>query len=400
MKKKTSKLLILGACAAMLTAGAVVALNNTNSVLNYVKGTDAINGSVTFSRSSGSFVNPTDGTYITSGETTHHNTVYAFAKNNLSTISSKGIANLKQDDSTLEIATNTSGDPFKFQGVTRISFDTADSYQRTYTIEYGNVYGSFSTVSVSGSETISKTLTGNPYFVRIKLYSSTSVTITSLTVEYGCSYSYIDDATLESLSVTGQKENFTVGDAFEFNGTVTGHYSDGLTKDLTNVATFSGYDMNEKGEQTVTVTVDDVQTSYTINVKGEDEDYTFEDLLKSKKYTLVYDDGYQTRYEVEFDFANNLINIHYNSTNPFNPKESYYHQTFTVASFDNVNLSVTFTSVSDIVLDSGSSVNTSTRRVLSSSSFSGAITNNEITSLTSKIASESGTNIVTISYTA
>ena len=59
--------------------------------------------------------------------------------------------------------------------------------------------------------------------------------------------------TLSSISVSGQVTDFTVGDTFSFGGTVTAHYSDSTVATVTNNATFSGYNMSEAGDQTVTV---------------------------------------------------------------------------------------------------------------------------------------------------
>lgn len=64
--------------------------------------------------------------------------------------------------------------------------------------------------------------------------------------------------TLTSISLDGQTTTFTVGDTFAFGGTVTAHYDDESTKNVTSSATFSGYDMSTASTQTVTV-------SYTEN---------------------------------------------------------------------------------------------------------------------------------------
>ena len=76
----------------------------------------------------------------------------------------------------------------------------------------------------------------------------------------------VQPKTLSSIEVSGQKTSFTVGDPFSFGGTVTAVYSDGSHAVVTEEATFSGYDMNTKGEQTVVVTYQTVTTSYTITV--------------------------------------------------------------------------------------------------------------------------------------
>lgn len=77
--------------------------------------------------------------------------------------------------------------------------------------------------------------------------------------------------TLSSISVSGQKTTYIVGDTF-VKPTVTATYSDSSVAVVTNEATFSGYDLSTEGNQTVTVsyTYKGVQrtTSYGINVSA------------------------------------------------------------------------------------------------------------------------------------
>lgn len=76
--------------------------------------------------------------------------------------------------------------------------------------------------------------------------------------------------TLESISVSGQKTSFNIGDSFSFGGAVTAHYNDGSQKNVTSSATFTGYNMNIAESQTVTVSYSEggvIQTTtYSINV--------------------------------------------------------------------------------------------------------------------------------------
>lgn len=77
-----------------------------------------------------------------------------------------------------------------------------------------------------------------------------------------------DEATLESITISGYTTEFNVGDTFSFGGTVTAHYSDYSTRNVTNSCTFSGYNMSESGTQTVTVSYSTVSTTYEITVKA------------------------------------------------------------------------------------------------------------------------------------
>lgn len=70
---------------------------------------------------------------------------------------------------------------------------------------------------------------------------------------------------LTSIEVAPTKTKFTVGDNFGFEGTVTAKYSNGTTEDVTESATFSGYDMSQGGTQTVIVTYIEGEISQTTN---------------------------------------------------------------------------------------------------------------------------------------
>ena len=103
----------------------------------------------------------------------------------------------------------------------------------------------------------------------IRNNSSTQSRIQSITVSYEESSSA--SKTLESISVSQNHRTFTVNDAF-VKETVTANYSDGSDADVTNDATFSGYNMANTGNQTVTVSYEDeygsASTSYSITVNA------------------------------------------------------------------------------------------------------------------------------------
>lgn len=93
--------------------------------------------------------------------------------------------------------------------------------------------------------------------------------IKAITVKY--SGEAAPAATLESIAVSGQKTEFTVGDTFSYDGAVvTATYSDGSTKTVTSSATFSDPDMTTAGTKTVTVSYTENEitktTTYTITV--------------------------------------------------------------------------------------------------------------------------------------
>ena len=62
------------------------------------------------------------------------------------------------------------------------------------------------------------------------------------------------EATLESISLSGQRTAYFVGDAYALDGTVTAHYSDGSTKNVTSSASVpTPPDMSTTGTKEVTV---------------------------------------------------------------------------------------------------------------------------------------------------
>lgn len=77
---------------------------------------------------------------------------------------------------------------------------------------------------------------------------------------------------LDSISVSNQKTEYTVGDSF-VKPTVTANYIGGGTKDVSSLATFSGYDLSQTGNQTVNVSYTEnsvtKNTSYSITVSPQ-----------------------------------------------------------------------------------------------------------------------------------
>ena len=74
---------------------------------------------------------------------------------------------------------------------------------------------------------------------------------------------------LSSISVSGQQTEFTNGDEFVFGGTVTAHYSNNTTADVTEDASFTGYNMSAAGNQTVTVSYGGKTATYSITLTNK-----------------------------------------------------------------------------------------------------------------------------------
>lgn len=123
-------------------------------------------------------------------------------------------------------------------------------------------------------------------------YDMSQVGYQTVTVSYGGkSTTYqinVKAVTLSSISVSGQTTSFDVGDSFSFGGVVTANYSNDSHADVTSEATFSGYDMSQTGNQTVTVSYGGKSTTYQINVKAivyEHEIIDTSSISISTKYT-------------------------------------------------------------------------------------------------------------------
>lgn len=84
-------------------------------------------------------------------------------------------------------------------------------------------------------------------------------------------YKQDEGASVSSIAVSGQTSTFNQGDTFSFGGTVTATMSDATTKDVTSDCSFSGYNMNSAGSQTVTVTYKDtdIKTTYAITINAD-----------------------------------------------------------------------------------------------------------------------------------
>lgn len=107
---------------------------------------------------------------------------------------------------------------------------------------------------------------------------STSTTLTtsntSVTITYGgksCSQpiTVSQAVTLSSISLSGSyKTAFVEGDEFSYGGIVTANFSDGSHTDVTSSAIFTGYNLTNIGNQTVTVsyTFKNVEATKTYNI--------------------------------------------------------------------------------------------------------------------------------------
>ena len=152
----------------------------------------------------------------------------------------------------------------------------------TEVTSFSSTYGSI-TYNIESGE---KTLTvyggldlGNPQFTSLAdLKVKDEVLVVGTLSKYNTSYQLDKNNYLVTLNgyseiyvglkVSGQTTTFNVGDEFVFGGTVVQDWRGKDDVDVTSSASFSGYDKNTAGTQTVTVTVGDESTTYEITVKA------------------------------------------------------------------------------------------------------------------------------------
>lgn len=77
----------------------------------------------------------------------------------------------------------------------------------------------------------------------------------------------VSDLIIESISVSDMKTEFKVGDEFSTEGLkVKVNYKNGTSEEITTGFTVNKPDMSKEGEQTVTVTYQDISVTYKINI--------------------------------------------------------------------------------------------------------------------------------------
>ena len=147
-------------------------------------------------------------------------------------------------------------------------------------------------LSNAGNQTVTVSYTNG-----VTRTTSYSITVTAVVVT--------------SLEISGAKTSFNVGDTFSFGGTVTAHYNNGSTADVTASASFSGYNMSTAGNQTVTVSYGGQSTTYQITVldpsSGETVSSSIEDIAVANNWTVASGSGTQTCY-TSFDL-DAVINV-------------------------------------------------------------------------------------------
>ena len=204
-------------------------------------------------------------------------------------LQAKGVIQIRSNNSNTGIITTTSGGLVKKVVVVWHSYTssgrTLDVYgKRSAYSSVGELYDNSTQGTKIGSivcgTSTELTITDDYEFIGLRSKDGAmylkSISITWETTTGGPTTSYISvpdcstpaPAVLVSIAKTAGKTEFTEGDAFE-KATITATYDDETTKDVTSLATFTGYDMNTTGTQTVTVTYEGQTTTYQITVNAK-----------------------------------------------------------------------------------------------------------------------------------
>ena len=277
---KNKKLLILGATAAMTVAlvGTVVAVSQSNGLLES-RASESVTGSIVFSRSGGStFTKIDDHTASVSGRTANGATYYAVSHNIADISETNYVAQfgtgVGTDEQYVSFSTSPTGtDDFEFQSITGIKVHTVSGPAQTMYLRYstngGETFNNQETISASSSP--DKYTFSTPHqYVRLVGYATYARNVTSIELFYSCSVQPVPvPSEPDHIYPSNPKTSYEYGDAF-VRPKVYMVNKDETYYELTSGLTFSGYDPEELGDQTITVTYDGpeghFETSYTVNV--------------------------------------------------------------------------------------------------------------------------------------
>ena len=277
---KNKKLLILGATAAMTVAlvGTVVAVSQSNGLLES-RANENVTGSIVFSRSGGStFTKIDDHTASVSGRTSNGATYYAVSHNIADISETNYVAQFGSgvgtDEQYVSFSTSPTGtDDFEFQSITGIKVHTASGPAQTMYLRYstngGETFNSQETISASSNP--DKYTFSTPHqYVRLVGYSTYARNVTSIELFYSCSEQPVPGPSEpDHIFVANAKTKYQEGEPF-VRPEVYMSYKDESSVQLTTGLTFSGYDPEELGDQTISVSYDGpeghFETSYTVNV--------------------------------------------------------------------------------------------------------------------------------------
>lgn len=272
MTAKQKKLFLLTSMMSVFVM-AVAVLFAGGTRFNFIKTTRATNSgnySVSFSKAicGGSDYNTNDFTKESKLQVSG-TPVYAHAHNAPVTYGSN-FARFNTDTSAY----------IEFYIGSNMSFQEITGFSLTYSSSAGDFDIYLSSDGTNYPASPNKEVRNAPETVSLSAFNVKKIKFTGVANKYAY-FSTIDinyscgeaaPVSLTSIDVSGQTEEFTVGDTFSFGGVVTAHYSNGSSSNVTASATIdsSGVSMSTVGEYTVSVSYSDefgsANTSYTVAV--------------------------------------------------------------------------------------------------------------------------------------
>lgn len=271
-KKNKKVLVLLSSVMALGTLGAVLAFSRSEDSLS--RAGSGVSSSIVFSRESGSFLKIDDSTASISGQSYTGATYYAVSRNNGDISETNYVAKFggsNPETKYVSFSTTATGmGDFEFQGITGIKVWTTSSSAQTLYVDYSSDGSSFSSFeTISGSTNPDKyTFSSSHKYVRLRGYSVMERNVTKIELFYECG-GEPEPATPDHIYVGNGPKRFEYGDSFVASD-VYMSYSDESFVKLTSGLTFSGYDPEELGNQTISVSYDGpeghFETSYTVEV--------------------------------------------------------------------------------------------------------------------------------------
>ncbi len=170
---------------------------------------------------------------------------------------------------------------------TKTSYEEGDTFDPTGLVITAT-YSDNSTEDIAYNNTTASQFSFNPGTSTALTTSDVSVSITYKEKTTSQAITVSTAKTLSSISISGYTTSFVEGDTFSFGGTVTAHYSDSSTSDVTENTTFTGYNMTTTGNQIVTV-------SYTY--KGTTKNQTYSITINQGTLSSISVSGQTTTYQ-------------------------------------------------------------------------------------------------------
>ncbi len=141
----------------------------------------------------------------------------------------------------------------------KVSGKNADA-DIAWSVDDNSVVSLDKTSTVNDEEVTITALKNGTTTIRVSAYTGGDLINKTISVT-------VSDLIIESISVSGMKTDFKVGEEFSTEGLkVKVNYKNDTSEEITTGFTVSKPDMSKEGEQTVTVTYQDISVTYKINI--------------------------------------------------------------------------------------------------------------------------------------